>query len=371
MTIVNSYIRHETPFGTQFASITCKLIELLGYDAALEFVGANEFSDKRKWLSHIYDNIPESKIQKNTPVFCLEKLIEQKDKDTVYTLSLSTVFKVNSLYPGFIVRYVEAMNKICEKHTWVISEFMSQLNRQDFLQSSELVNHFKYRMGVLESAYFNALRGRQYFDHSGQLLMQIIERDIGYISTVVKNILADGYYNEDDASLDVLWDQDNYDELVTAAMDAIKENSKSFYGFNSLGERLLSHKQGKAERWLRQGSWISDYILKNNTDAHLMKFIISIICNLSEDQRKESILLFCKYNCSYSDFRIMPLLPSHMSWSGSEVPILEEQISFLENLKNELTGFKYVEHRAYLAERIQYIEKEKENVLLQEFIEAR
>ncbi|GAB6156563.1 hypothetical protein JCM17380_53160 [Desulfosporosinus burensis] len=70
--------------------------------------------------------------------------------------------------------------------------------------------------------------------------MQIIERDIDYVSTVVKNILVDGNYNEDNASLDVLWDQDNYDELITVAMDAIKENSKSFYSFNSLGERLLA-----------------------------------------------------------------------------------------------------------------------------------
>lgn len=154
-------------------------------------------------------------------------------------------------------------------------------------------------------------------------------------------------------------------------MDAIKENSKSFYSFNSLGERLLAHKQGKTERWSRKESWISDYIIRNNADADSMNFIFAIICNLSEEQRKDSILLFCKYNCSYYDFGIILLLPSHMSWSGSQVPILENQISFLENLKNELTGFAYVEHRAYLAERIQHIRKEKENVVLQEFIEAR
>ena len=371
MTIVNSYIHHETPFGNQFTSITSKLIELLGYDAALEFVGANEFGDKRKWLAHIYDNIPESKIETKMPVYFLEKLVEQKDEDTVYTLSLSTVLNVNSLYPGFIIRYFEAMNEMCEKNTWVISAFMSQLDMRDLLKSSELVNHFKDHLDVLESAYLNALRGRRYFDHNGQLLMQIIERDIGYISTVVKNILADGYHNGDDASLDVLWDQDNYDELVTVAMDAIKENSKSFYDFNSLGERLLSHNQGKTERWSRQESWISDYIIRNNADADSMKFIFGIICNLSEEQKNDSILLFCKYNCTYPDFRMISLLPSHMSWSGSEVPILEKQISFLANLKSELTGFAYVEHRAYLAERIQYIQTDKENALLREFIEAR
>ena len=371
MRIVSSYIHHGTPFGNQFAGIICKMIELLGYDATLEFVGCNEFGDKRKWLAHIYDNIPESKIEAKTPVYFLEKLVEQKDEDMVCTLSLSTVLKVNTLYPGFIVRYVEAVNEKCKKHIWVISSFIGQLNMRDFLQSGELVNHFKDRLDVLESAYLNALRGRQYFDHRGQLLIQIIERDIGYISTVVKNILADGSYNGDDAILDVLWDQDNYNELVTVAMDAIKENSKYFYGFNSLGERLLAHNQNETERWSRQERWISDYIIRNNADADSMKFIFGIICNLSEEQRKDSILLFCKYNCTYPDFRMISLLPSHMSWSGSEVPILERQISFLENLKNELTGFAYVEHRAYVAERIQYIQTDKENALLREFIEAR
>jgi hypothetical protein len=102
-----------------------------------------------------------------------------------------------------------------------------------------------------------------------------------------------------------------------------------------------------------------------------MKFIFDILCNFSNELRKNFVLLFCKYNLNYSDFIKIPLFPKYMLWDGSEVPILENKISFLQDIKNELTELDYIEHKAYLAERIQIIQEYKEKVLLQEFIEVR
>lgn len=58
-----------------------------------------------------------------------------------------------------------------------------------------------------------------------------------------------------------------------------------------------------------------------------------------------------------------------MSWSGSEAPLIEGHITFLRSLKDELHGIEYIEHRAYLDERIQWLQKDKDNILLREFLE--
>ncbi|TYQ15860.1 UNVERIFIED_CONTAM: hypothetical protein Cloal_2350 [Acetivibrio alkalicellulosi] len=370
--ILKSYIKHGTPFGDQFTCnvLVNKLIDILGYDNALKFISSVEFINKSMWINCIYNNIPDSKIKEKTPKYFIEKLLEQRKEDGVYTLSLTTVFRINLLYQGFIIKYVEAMNGLDKKYHRVISTFLNQIDMRNSFQSSEFVNSFKDNLNVLKIAYINALKSGVGVDRKRQLLIQIVKKDINYISTFVKEILSNNSYYINHINLDIFWNQDNYDELVTVFMKALKENLRpSFYEFNWIGERLLTCRRGKSEQCLKQDNWINNYIKKNNEDMDSTIFIFEIIRQLSNKRKKDSILLFCKYNCLYSDFRKIRLMSNIISWSGSKVPILEDRISFLNDIKDELKGFNYIEHRAYLDECIQKIQDEKESVLLQEFIE--
>jgi hypothetical protein len=60
-----------------------------------------------------------------------------------------------------------------------------------------------------------------------------------------------------------------------------------------------------------------------------------------------------------------------MSWSGSEVPIIERQISFLERLKDSLNGFEFIEHRERISMYIHGYRERKEKILLEEFLGER
>ena len=57
--------------------------------------------------------------------------------------------------------------------------------------------------------------------------------------------------------------------------------------------------------------------------------------------------------------------------SGSEVPIIEQYIAFLIKFRENLKGIQFIEHRAYISEEIQDLQKRKEEVLLREFLEER
>lgn len=367
--VFESYIKHDAPFGNYTNGITQKLIEVFGYKGALELVGNHEFRNKKQWLANIYDCIPESNIDGNIPMFFLEKLTEQKDNEIVYTLSLSTVYRINSLYIGFIIKYLKAMSETCQKSAWSILEFIKFIT-YDILESEKFVDYFKHNMDVLEESYILAICWKGTFDYHGILLLEIIKKDIKFISTVVQHLLLERYYDSD-SRFNIFWDQDNYDELITTTIEAVRIENKPNYYTNPLVKKLLVYENNKSTRRERQDIWISSYILKNNRDTDKMKFIFGILCDLSDKQRKNSLLLFCKCNPSFSTFKEIPLTPTLLSWTGSEVPVLEKRISFLDELINNLEGLDYVEHRAYLTEYIQLIEEEKENVLLREFIEAR
>lgn len=57
------------------------------------------------------------------------------------------------------------------------------------------------------------------------------------------------------------------------------------------------------------------------------------------------------------------------SWSGSEVPLIEKDIEFLQKLVDELSGIDYLEHKQYLKEWISDKKKYKQRVLKREYME--
>ena len=102
-----------------------------------------------------------------------------------------------------------------------------------------------------------------------------------------------------------------------------------------------------------------------------MRFLFGIVCNLPGEQRLPAIVTFCQCNPAFEAFRSIYIIPTHASWSGSEVPILEQHIAFLSEIKDSLRGMQFVEHRAHISEKIRNLQERKEDVLLREFLEER
>lgn len=65
----------------------------------------------------------------------------------------------------------------------------------------------------------------------------------------------------------------------------------------------------------------------------------------------------------------MALLPMHSQWSGSEVPIIDQQIHFIEKLIGLplFTDISYIEHQEYLMEVLAELEKTREKVQRREY----
>ena len=134
---------------------------------------------------------------------------------------------------------------------------------------------------------------------------------------------------------------------------------------------LLSDHEKNPEIDCRRDEWIVHYIEKHSGDEAAMKFLFGVVCNLSEQRRLSAIVAFCTHNSLYENFCNISLTPTHMSWSGSEVPVIERQIAFLEKLRESLEGIQFIEHRACISEMIQHRQERKERILLEEFLEDR
>lgn len=360
-----SYLSSNAPFSQYGSKIVQNLIGLLGFDNALTFIKDHSFSYKAHWTISLYDNIPDDNICIQTCKGILECLINSNGNINI--VSLKTALRINNIFPGFIVDYLSALNKVGETKPYLVSMFLQQVNFQNDLTECEFIELFNGDIHALGNAYINALRGKSYYDSHGDFLVLIAQKDTGFVKRLVRAMQKERLYGEDVNCLNVLWEQENYLNLISAVVDCLQENEDPLC-CSSLGESLLMHNSKKPTVCERQDSWLKQYIELNYSNIDRMKFLFDIICNCTKDQIHQAVLTFCKFNTSFEDFKLLHIIPTHLSWSGSEVPLIEKQISFFENLKNSLIGFDFIEHRAYLSEYIQSYQRRKEAVLLHEFL---
>ena len=78
---------------------------------------------------------------------------------------------------------------------------------------------------------------------------------------------------------------------------------------------------------------------------------------------------FLKLNKNIDAFKALNLFPMGGSYSGSEVPLIIDKIKFLQLLKENMEGVDFIEHRKYIEEYCRKLEKYKDSVELEEYLE--
>lgn len=76
-----------------------------------------------------------------------------------------------------------------------------------------------------------------------------------------------------------------------------------------------------------------------------------------------------KYNDSIEVFEKIPIEKSSYSWSGSLIPLIEQRIRSLENIKANLKGSKFIQHRSYLDNLINRKKEEIKRERREEYLE--
>ncbi|MDE9423412.1 hypothetical protein P1O03_08110, partial [Erysipelothrix rhusiopathiae] len=111
------------------------------------------------------------------------------------------------------------------------------------------------------------------------------------------------------------------------------------------------------------------YIDTNNNQINLMRLLFNLLSSLNSDRRKLFILKYLSLNKDFNHFNQIYLFPMSKSWSGSEVPIIEEEIDFIKFIRDSLDGIDYIEHRVYLEGIIDSKNKYLKKVLYEEYLE--
>lgn len=357
------YIHENTPFKLNGYSQIKYMLDHMGYEQTYDFINNNVFDKKDYWLLLIWECIPEDNI----------------DNKIVGDFKVYILNSLKQEYPiipaaQVVIRYGERDGELKDK---IIKEIVANkefsariLDYVYFDKIDEIIRFFRSNIKSLVRIYINALSFRRYSDYSGHLFRKIFNQQ-----PTIWNEYIDWIKVKDDMARDsnankifeLIWSVDKWRDCVEYAFKILVDNDKLFSLKTSVG--LLFEKTTDEIIFERKKTWLIEKLRENSVDVKKCKKFIEVVVNFIPDWKMVYILEFLKFNKNLEDFKQISLFPSSYSWSGSQIPLVLEKIEFLKLLKDNLKGIDYIDHRKYIEDYRMRLEKYKEKVELEEYLD--
>lgn len=363
ITCVDGYIKAGAPSGIYSGNLIIGLINKLGYEESERYISSFDFARKYQWIANIQNLIPAEKMDHAA----CERIMQSAslDDNLFIPVDYETALKANRVYPGFMRMYLFMVNQKAAKRPFLLSRFLLPLTVKHHADPQELVHILEDSLEILVDSYCLALHGQEYFDNSGYLLLALVENSNQILQSMISKLLAHNRRNI--SPLCSLWKSQNYLELVTVAFDTLR--SINCYSYFYWGKEFI----GKSIKSVDESDpviiWIKCYISNYSADMSRMEFLFHSLCNCHKEVFKQALIFFCKSNNNFNDFASLPLDATSKSWSGSEIPLINSELDFLEELKQELRGIDFIEHRAHISSAIQSLRAYKSHTEAEDFIE--
>lgn len=91
---------------------------------------------------------------------------------------------------------------------------------------------------------------------------------------------------------------------------------------------------------------------------------------LPKNLKVKYMVLLCQEGLSPEELEKVPLIMSSFgaSWSGSEIPLLQGKIDFIEEVIEKLSGVAFMRHRMVLEDAIASVKRRIEAAEVHEFL---
>lgn len=236
--------------------------------------------------------------------------------------------------------------------------------------------YLKNDLNLLKTIYLRLLNIRQYFDYDSSILKVIVRRNPNILKEILESILEDEkttYKFNEEINLTFIWNEENWFELADLVSEVIKKythKKEKYYAVKDLLEKLVlidsnSSKESKENLY----KWIELKIIEWAKDEELTFSLFECLNKFGNNIRIGLIINLMKIKPSFKFFKRLPLSPRSYSWSGSEVPVLREQQLFYQQLMEKVEGIQFLEHKQWLKENIDHLEKRIKKVKIRELTE--
>ncbi|MEK3973080.1 hypothetical protein MHB79_18585 [Bacillus sp. FSL M7-0558] len=327
-----------------------------------------KFYDQNNWLYCLFRVISEEKPSTDLLNKIYDYFTEDEENISGYLIDLD--FLKNYIQIDENV-YVNVTKRVLQQKDITIQRTLSNLFNPFSEINKELFFLFRNDLSTLKDAYFKMLEIDSNIDDEFLILKQFTDFDLTIIDQFLKLILKsqNKSFRLRDVDFSFVWEKDNWEAILDRIVLIVFNQSKSkFYDKVSIFENLFSGPKDK--RIIeRQDSWLRERISLWSSDEENITLLFYGISNLSKESKAQYLIHLLKKNDSFYLFCKIPLSPIFFSWSGSEVPVIEEQIELLELIDKSLTGIKFLRHRRWIQDKIEDYKERIKKVKINEFME--
>ncbi|NUU78178.1 nSTAND3 domain-containing NTPase [Paenibacillus xylanilyticus] len=369
--VFNEYLNLKDPLSINPITFMVIFNSKVGdYTSLLSIIQNSQLESKNKWLFgylfHLPDDFIKEEIVDLLLILYKEASLEHMPYQTDYLLKFTAINK----------KLITTVTAILLERTKVNKQFAGALEMMfnphtDISKNLDVL--FKDEVHLLKQAYFSTLENsHHHFDYDGSNLSKILKMDSKFILELVKRYEAlqhNRYHDQNDYSC--VWLHEECDEIMEEVVLSIFEHEKTRYSYREplLDSIFLRNRKENVLVIERQDCFLRKMIQKFNSNIEIMRMVFHVASHFSASRRLSLLQEFLFYNKEHSHFRKLSLEESTQSWSGSEVPLLQQRIAYLESVLGLLNSVDLLEHKHGIEGFIKYLLNKIEQEKKREFLD--
>ncbi len=373
--VMNYYLSIGEPFKfNRPIFLLEKLIEAIGLEETKSLIEKYDFPTKAHWIFAFYQAL---KVEQITSEH-IEELYTRYEEAELGELPYDF---------DYLLRFLDKDSQIIVKITQILVN--KALTDQYFGRSFDLlfnphaeankqiVDLFEGSEAVLKQAYLAHERVDQHADYDGRTLNMIMNGDPNFLLECIDRVYTDHKYPsryDDSRDYSFIWKRDDAEVVMAAVLQKILsyEKERGFIRGRYL-ERLFcisENRSASQEAKERQDAFLKAVIETDATNTDMMSLIFGVIGHFEVERRIPLVDHFLSKNQDLEAFQALPFEPDSWSWSGSAVPMIAGRISYWESLLPFCNSINLLQHKKYIEERIEglqrYLESEKKSDFIDE-----
>lgn len=362
LNIFKEYINKNAPFTMSPDVLIENILKNFDREYLLDILNNEEYEKKELFLNSFYNITEEIKEKDVEEIFSL--LDAQVEQEQVYILDINSLLRYEKIIKGTVEKYCKKLFELYNKKTFIISKLFWRVTNAEQEGINRIINSFS-NIEILEDLYI--IGSCNFMDYKGKFGISLLNNDDRFLYKIIEN-MKDFRRNssELDSIFGEMWKLDNYEYYIDKAYSEIENK---YFNYFEIEKIFYREERDDKDILIRKEKWIEKYIQNNYQDNEKIANIFDVINSSFPSKKKEYMLQFLKLNKSIEDFKKIPLFSTFSSWSGSEVPIIEKKIKFLEEINENINGLDYIEHMDYINSRIGTLKKYITDIKIREYLE--
>lgn len=334
-------------------------IDLLGINRVRGLALKREENEILEWLSWI----DEVRFKEFGVTPELARDIEEGADEYGETVSYEAAMEIDSATPGFFAKYAAGVLQKLERGSHAFRRLLpSNINNAEqraFASKPEM-------LCLAEEILLNLVSGRSsYWDED--LLRFIISNDSQFPERAMPVLMefdatyAMGHLGE------AAWREENGEAATDGAWKGIEGVETSLqhmlkpFALKHFLNYAIEHCGDAVVTWL---------VSRSMRDGKLVDYLPDVAMELPKNLKVKYIVLLCQEGLSSEELKKVPVIMSSFgaSWSGSEIPLLQGKINFIEEVIENLPGVALIRHRMVLEDAIASVKRRIEYAEVDEFL---